>query len=107
MFGFGKQEKNEGASERVQEVQIIVRGLMDMVNADKLIEVESVQPENLHQYEVKDEKGNEITYIRNNEGNLAHPIEVRDSNGKLIAQSWDGEGWSVDKYIETGVDFSI
>ncbi len=40
-------------------------------------------------------------------GDFACPMEVRTAEGKLIAQSWDGYDWSVDNYIENGVDFKI
>ena len=98
---------NAPSPEKVNEVGEVIRGLMKLVEENKLQEVESAQPENLHQYEIKDSAGNEITYIRNNEGHLEHPIEIRDPKGKLIAQSWDGEGWSVDRYIENGIDFQV
>ncbi len=93
--------------ERLNVVSDIIKGLMTLVESNELKEVESTQPENLKQYELKDQDGNEITYIRDNAGNLASPIEVRDSKGKLIAQSWDGNGWSIDKYVENGVDITI
>ena len=103
-----KIEKNILSEERIKDVKGIVIGLMNGVDSNSLIEVESAQPENLHQYELKDSNGNEIIYIRGIiSGNLEHPIEVRDPIGKLIAQSWDGKEWSVDKYIESGVDFTI
>ena len=93
--------------ERLNVVSGIIKGLMKLVESNELKEVESAQPENLKQYELKDLDGNEITYIRDNAGNLASPIEVRDSKGKFMAQSWDGNGWSIDKYIENGVDITI
>jgi hypothetical protein len=98
---------NTLSPERLEEVSNIIKGLITMVDSNELKEVESAQPENLNQYELKDKNGNGITYIRDVTGNLAHPIEVRDSKGKLIAQSWDGKEWSVDKYIENGVDFAL
>jgi hypothetical protein len=102
-----KIEKKVVSGERVNEVFEVVKGLMKIVDTDGLREVESAQPENLKQYEAKDEVGNEVTYIRNLHGNLETPIEVRDSSGKLIAQSWEGKEWSVDGYIENGADFFL
>ena len=102
------KEKVLKSPERIDEVQKLVEGLMNMVDANKLVEVDSTQPENLKQYEVKDALGNMITYIRNViSGNLEAPIEVRDSKGKLIAQSWDEIEWSVDSYIENGPNFAL
>ncbi len=102
-------EDNTPSKERVAEVGEIINGLLAIVKDNGLKEVESAQPENLHQWEAEDSNGNNITYIRDVvAGHLQAPIEVRDSKGKLIAQSSDeGKNWSVDRYIENGVDFSV
>ena len=102
----GDQSGN-ASPERIKAVGDIIRGLMQMVDDNKLVEVESAQPENLKQYEVKDSAGNEITYIRDSAGHLAASIEIRDSNGKLIAQSEDGKDWTIDRYTGQGVDFTV
>lgn len=94
---------NSEKGPRIVEVRKIVEGLVKLDNK----EVASAQEENLHQYEATDVDGNELTIIRDNNGNLAHPFEVRNNKGVLIAQSWDMKNWAVDKYIEAGVDFSL
>ena len=102
------EKKSSISNERMSEVSEVVEGLMKIVDADGLKEVPSAQPENLKQYEAEDENGNEITFIRSIvNGHLESPIGVRDSKGKLIAQSWDGANWSVDGYIEGGVDIVL
>lgn len=88
---------------RVEAVKMIAQSLMDR----DWKEEESAQPENLKQWTQVDVDGNEMTMIRDNAGHLAHALELRTKQGKLIAQSWDGKGWSVDKYIENGEDFRI
>lgn len=106
----GEKFDNTPSPERVNTVGEIIHGLMKIVEEDKLQEVESAQPENLTQEEARDTDGNEITYIRNknsNNNDLASPIEIRDVKGELIAQSWNGKDWSVDRYIENGIDFKV
>ncbi len=93
--------------ERVNVVGKIISGLDKLAEKDEWREVESAQPENLTAYLIEDEDGNKMDCVRDFAGHLACPMEVRTAEGKLIAQSWDGCGWSVDNYIENGVDFEI
>lgn len=60
----------------------------------------------LYDCKVEDGKGNTLTWVEEF-SMLKTPMELRDSKGRLMAQSLDGKEWAVYQYIEAGSDFVI
>ena len=90
---------------RVDSVKRIAQSLMERSNWK---EVESsFNPEYFKEYISVDADGNELSVIRDLDGVSPMPLYIKDKNGRLIAQSWDGQSWSVDKDNERGEDFRI
>lgn len=96
-------ERNVPTQERIGAVGLVIEGLLGGHD----VEVSSAQPESLRQFERTDADGNTMTFIQDEHGRLTRPVEVRDANGRLIAQSWDTQEWSVDRYIQVNTDYTV